>query len=41
MSFLASGRKYGVSDNALRKWLRWYEYRPSIDNREPPATGEE
>jgi len=19
------GRKYGVSDNAVRKWLRWYE----------------
>jgi transposase-like protein len=26
MSFLAVGRKYGVSDNAVRKWLRWYEY---------------
>jgi hypothetical protein len=26
MSFLAVGRKYGVSDNAIRKWLRWYEY---------------
>ena len=25
MSFLAVGRKYGVSDNAVRKWLRWYE----------------
>jgi hypothetical protein len=25
MSFLAIGRKYGVSDNAVRKWLRWYE----------------
>jgi HNH endonuclease len=24
-SFLAVGRKYGVSDNAVRKWLRWYE----------------
>lgn len=24
MSFLAVGRKYGVSDNAVRKWLRWY-----------------
>ena len=21
----AVGRKYGVSDNAARKWLRWYE----------------
>jgi transposase-like protein len=24
-SFLAVGRKYGVSDNAIRKWLRAYE----------------
>jgi hypothetical protein len=23
MSFVAVGRKYGVSDNAIRKWLRW------------------
>jgi hypothetical protein len=27
MSFLAVGRKYGVSDNAVRKWLHWYEAR--------------
>jgi uncharacterized protein YjcR len=27
MSFLAIGRKYGVSDNAVRKWIRWYEYK--------------
>jgi uncharacterized protein YjcR len=26
MSFLAIGRKYGVSDRAVRKWIRWYEY---------------
>lgn len=26
MSFLAIGGKYGVSDNAVRKWIRWYEY---------------
>ncbi len=25
MSFCAVGRKYGVSDNAVRKWLLWYE----------------
>jgi hypothetical protein len=24
MSFVAVGRKYGVSDNAVRKWLRYY-----------------
>jgi hypothetical protein len=29
MSFVAIGRKYGVSDNAVRKWIRWYEYRAS------------
>jgi hypothetical protein len=26
MSWLAVGRKYGVSDNAVRKWVRWYEH---------------
>jgi hypothetical protein len=26
MSVLAVGRKYGVSDNAVRKWMRSYEY---------------
>jgi transposase-like protein len=25
MSFVAVRRKYGVSDNAVLKWLRWYE----------------
>jgi hypothetical protein len=25
MSMLAVGRKYGVSDSAVRKWIRWYE----------------
>lgn len=25
MTWLAAGRKYGVSDNAVRKWMRWYE----------------
>ena len=24
-SYLAIGRKYGVSDNAVRKWVRFYE----------------
>lgn len=24
-SYLAVARKYGVSDNAVRKWIRWYE----------------
>ena len=30
MSFVAIGRKYGVSDKAVRKWIRWYEYRREI-----------
>ena len=25
MSYCAVGRKYGVSDNAIRKWLKWYQ----------------
>ena len=29
MGFAAAGRKYGVSDNAVRKWIRWYEYATS------------
>ena len=24
-SWSAVGRRYGVSDNAVRKWVRWYE----------------
>lgn len=32
MSYCAVGRKYGVSDNAVRKWLRWYE-----QSHAPPA----
>lgn len=26
--YSAVGRKYGVSDNAVRKWIRWYEQVP-------------
>jgi hypothetical protein len=25
LGYSATGRKYGVSDNAVRKWLMWYE----------------
>ena len=25
MGYSAVGRKYGVSDNAVRKWVRFYE----------------
>ena len=31
MSRLAVGRKYGVSDNAVRKWIRWYEYQRELE----------
>lgn len=31
MSFVAIGRKYGVSDNAVRKWIRWYEYQREME----------
>jgi len=31
MSFLAIGRKYGVSDTAVRKWIRWYEYQRDME----------
>ncbi|MGO9821002.1 MAG: HNH endonuclease [Solirubrobacteraceae bacterium] len=33
MSFLAVGRKYGVSDNAVRKWIRWYELATSGEDQ--------
>ena len=32
MSFLAVGRKYGVSDSAVRKWLRFYEAERAADS---------
>jgi hypothetical protein len=30
-SLVAVGRKYGVSDNAVRKWIRWYEYQREME----------
>jgi transposase-like protein len=33
-SYLAVGRRYGVSDNAVRKWVRQYE-REEAAMREP------
>lgn len=30
-SFVAIGRKYGVSDRAVRKWIRWYEYQRELE----------
>jgi len=34
MSVVKVGRKYGVSDNAVRKWLRWYEAEAARDLRD-------
>lgn len=31
LGFSAVGRKYGVSDNAVRKCIRWYEARRGLD----------
>jgi hypothetical protein len=34
--YLATGRKYGVSDNAIRKWIRQYEReRAAAEGRDP------
>jgi hypothetical protein len=37
-SYVAVGRRYGVSDNAIRKWVRQYEWEAGIV-REGPAGG--
>jgi hypothetical protein len=34
MSLLAIGRKYGVTDKAVRKWIRWYEYQREMEEWE-------
>jgi hypothetical protein len=38
MSFVGIGRKYGVSDKAVRKWIRWYEYEPEQRPTPDPAS---
>ena len=42
LGWSAVGRKYGVSDNAVRKWVRWYEAeRDASGDAEPaPAQGD-
>jgi transposase-like protein len=37
MSVVAVGRKYGVSDNAVRKWMRCYEYQREMNRRQDEA----
>lgn len=40
-SYLAVGRKYDVSDNAVRKWVRWYERQIEREETEgKPAASE-
>jgi transposase-like protein len=44
MSFVAIGRKYDVSDNAVRKWIRWYEYQADAElgrTTDEPGSAEE
>jgi hypothetical protein len=36
--YLGVGRRYGVSDNAIRKWLRDYEREAAIERGENPDT---
>ena len=40
MSMVAVGRKYGVSDNAVRKWIRWYEYQREMEEWRQQEGGE-
>jgi transposase-like protein len=36
LGYLAVGRKYGVSDNAVRKWVRQYERERAVaEGRDP------
>jgi hypothetical protein len=37
MSMVAVGHKYGVSDNAVRKWLRWYRQAAELATRRAEA----
>ena len=40
LGYLAVGRKYGVSDNAIRKWLRQYEREQLLAAGEDPSVAE-
>lgn len=40
-SYLAVGRKYGVADNAVRKWVRWYERQAEREAAEREAAERE
>lgn len=38
-SYLAVGRKYGVSDNAIRKWIRFHKREQERLEREAAQPG--
>lgn len=40
-SYLAVGRKYGVSDNAVRKWVCFYERQREREAAESKAAASE
>jgi transposase-like protein len=40
LGYLAVGRKYGVSDNAIRKWLRQYEREQLLASGGDPSVAE-
>ena len=41
-NLVAVGRNHGVSDNAVRKWIRWYEYEHARNvNRDDGRTEEQ
>ncbi len=37
--YCAVGRRYGVSDNAVRKWVRFYERQAERESRDGAAVG--
>jgi hypothetical protein len=37
LGFSAVGRKHGVSDNAVRKWIRWYDARRELERERGEA----
>lgn len=39
-SYVAVGRKYGVSDNAVRKWVRFYKRQIEREEAEAKAPGD-
>ena len=40
LGYLAVGRKYGVSDNAVRKWIRQYERERALAKGRDPSLAE-